>query len=90
MQDQRLADVTEQSRRLRLFCDAYGLEQDGRNELLDMVNGRLEFLCTYLMSGALNGNAACQKMVDEGHLAMYQRELEAFQLHRSALEETLS
>jgi hypothetical protein len=83
-----LSDINLQVRRLRLFCDAYGL--DDRNDLLDMVRGRLDLLCAYLTNGAARGNEACMRMVEEGHLALYQSEIEAFELHRSALKEFLS
>jgi hypothetical protein len=83
MQALGLADPPEQSRRLRLFCDTYGLAD--RAEVLPMVAQRIQWLCDYLIAGAARGEPAIQKMVAEGHLAHYQRELAAFATHRAAL-----
>lgn len=88
MQALGLSDVVEQGRRLRLFCDAYGLEK--RAGLLHMVRQRLQALCNVLLRGAANGNAAFQKMVDDGHVDFYRREIAAFREHKMALEELLS
>jgi hypothetical protein len=82
-----LADPAAQSRRLRLFCDAYGLA--ARTEVLPMVEQRIQWLCDYLIAGAARGEPAIQKMVDKGHLAHYQRELAVFAAHRAALAQYL-
>jgi hypothetical protein len=79
-----LSDVKEQARRLKLLCDGYGLKD--RSEMLDMVEGRIQFLIDFLVDGAAGGNAACIKMVEEGHLAHYRREMDAFHAHRGGLE----
>jgi len=84
--DIRALGLTEASMqtRLRLFCDAYGL--NNRDELLPMVERRLEALCEILVTGAAEGKPAYRKMVEEGHLAHYRREIEDLRLHRRALE----
>jgi Ser/Thr protein kinase RdoA (MazF antagonist) len=78
-----ITDPQVQSMRLRHFCDAYGLED--RSDLLDMVQARLEQLCAHMLTKAGDGDIAFQKMVDEGHLALYRRDIEALEAHRGLL-----
>ena len=87
LQEISLADSSAGSRRLRLFCESYGL--DSTEELLDTIEERLQFLCTWLNEHAASGDAAYQKMIDEGHLTHYQRELSAFRSQRPILERNL-
>lgn len=87
LQELSLADSTNGSQRLRLFCDSYGLEST--EGLLDTIEERLQFLCTWLAEHAASGVAAYQKMVDEGHLTHYQRELSALREQRPVLEKNL-
>ena len=77
----------QQSRRLQLFCTAYGL--DAPQGLLDMVDQRIQAMCDLLASRAAAGEPAFRKMVDDGHLAHYQRELAAFTEQQSALARLL-
>lgn len=83
MRDLGLADLAQQSRRLQLFCTAYGL--DAPQGLLDMVARRIQAMCDLLAQRAAAGDPAFRKMVDEGHLAHYQRELVAFREQQPAL-----
>lgn len=54
-----------------------------------MVEERLQFLCIWLFDHAAAGDAAYQKMVAEGHLAHYQREVAALQGQRPRLERNI-
>ena len=58
-------------RRLRLFCDSYGLEQ--RQHLLSMVEHRLELLCATIAERAADGDPAWQRLLEEGHVDYYRR-----------------
>ena len=80
-----LAEKTRQVQRLALFCQTYGLEN--WQELLPTVEKRIELMRTYLIDGAANGNAACQKLIEEGHADYYEKELAAFRLHQTELAE---
>ncbi len=82
-----LADVRSGSRRLHLFCAAYGIE--ATLELLDMVEEVLRFLGDWLETRAKMGDTGCQKMITEGHLTHWRAEWQAFQQHRSLIEPTL-
>ncbi len=82
-----LADLTQCSWRVRCFCDAYGCA--ATPALLDTVEQRLQALCSWLIRRAAAGDPVYQTMIDEGHLAGYQRALATFQEHRPALEQAL-
>lgn len=70
-----LTDPPMQKQRLQRFCAAYGIST---TEVLALVEPRLQALCTTIIESANAGNPAFQKMLAEGHLAFYQREIEAF------------
>ncbi|HEX6777497.1 MAG TPA: phosphotransferase [Ktedonobacterales bacterium] len=79
-----LTAPTIQGQRLGRFCAAYGLPAQ---EVLELVEPRLEAMCAFLVDRAAAGDIAVQRMVEQGHLAFYQRELERFRQVRSRLEE---
>ena len=87
MRDLGLSDLAWQSRRLQLFCAAYGLAS--APGLLDMVARRIAAMCALLADRAASGDPAFRKMVDEGHLTHYQRELAAFTEQQPALARLL-
>jgi hypothetical protein len=62
-----------------LFFESYG---EKVNEYwLKMVLLRLEGLCKLMTRKASEGDVAFQKMVDEGHLEHYQKELQFIREH---------
>jgi hypothetical protein len=71
-------------RRLRLFCDTYGLTD--RHDLLETVERRLEALCALMVGRAAGGDAAYQRLLAEGHLAHYEREIAFLRDHRQELQ----
>ncbi len=66
-------------RRLRLLCDSYGLERAG--DLMLFVERRLRAMCETLVDRAAEGDAAYQRLIDDGHLAHYQAEVAFVQQH---------
>lgn len=62
-----------QARRLRLFCDAYGIISP--RDVLALVVPRIEQMCATITGAAATGNPAFQRMLAEGHLDHYRREL---------------
>jgi Phosphotransferase enzyme family len=84
MRQAGLTDPAAQSRRLKLFCSAYGLAQP--RAVLDMLEPRLQAMCATIIESAAAGNASFQRMLAEGHLQHYQREIEALHDYRGALE----
>jgi aminoglycoside phosphotransferase (APT) family kinase protein len=79
-----LHDLDQTSRRVHLFCDAYGIAYMPR--LLDFVEARLTEICARLSGRAAAGDVVAQRMVAEGHLAGYAQGLAIFRQHRPALE----
>lgn len=65
--------------RIQLFFESYG-EKMGES-FLDMVLLRLEGLCKYMKRKAHEGDIAFQKMIAEGHLEHYQKDMEFIQAH---------
>jgi hypothetical protein len=78
------ADMQNNAHRLKLFCHSYGIEPTAA--LLDMVVVVLNDMCNWLQHGANQGDTNAQRMIAEGHLAHWQRELLAFHQQRPALE----
>lgn len=80
---------TEQARRARLFCEAYGLQE--RTGLVTTLLARVTAMADYLRQGAAQGDLHCQANIEAGHLEIYITDyayLEAQQsLLRRALEE---
>ncbi|MDP1420482.1 aminoglycoside phosphotransferase family protein [Peribacillus simplex] len=68
--------------RVRLFFESYGegIEED----YLEMVLLRLEGLCKTITRKASEGDIAFQKMIDEGHLEHYQKDIEF--IHKNGKE----
>jgi hypothetical protein len=61
--------LSEQCRRARLFCDAYGLLD--RSGVLAAVQARIAFMADFLREGAAKGDRRLQANIDAGHLAIY-------------------
>ncbi|MDR6551948.1 aminoglycoside phosphotransferase family protein [Paenibacillus qinlingensis] len=65
--------ASDRRRRIQLFFESYGIPVPAN--LQQWIIQRLIVLCDTLRNGAAEGNLAFQKMVDEGHLAHYEREI---------------
>jgi hypothetical protein len=70
----------ERARRLRLLEAAYGLPRD---DLLPTVVRRLEAVCDLLIERAGAGDEAYRRLVAEGHLDHYRREVAFVRRHAS-------
>ncbi|MNT97976.1 hypothetical protein D3C72_2404400 [compost metagenome] len=62
-----------------MFFEAYGIPVP--NNLRQWIIQRLIVLCDTLRNGAAAGNPAFKKIVDEGHLAYYEKEVLFVQDH---------
>ncbi|MFC7371606.1 aminoglycoside phosphotransferase family protein [Fictibacillus iocasae] len=60
-------------RRVKLFFESYGEKRNER--YLEMVLLRLEGLCKTIERKAMEGDAAFQQMIAEGHLQHYQKDI---------------
>jgi hypothetical protein len=70
----------ERARRLRLLQVTYGLRMD---DLLPAVERRLDAVCDLLVARAAAGDEAYRRLVAEGHLDHYRREV-AFVRHHAS------
>lgn len=81
--------LAEQCRRVRLFCDAYGLGE--RAGVMAAVKARLASMADFLREGAVRGDARMLANIAEGHLAVYVNDLAYAEEHTQefmrALEE---
>ena len=71
----------EQARRLRLFCDAYGLHD--RSALVDAVITRVGAMADHLLAGLQQRDPRRMAAVRAGHLQIYQRDRAYIQRHRA-------
>lgn len=78
----------EQARRLRLFCDAYGL--DDRSGLMRVVSERLQWMVDILLDGQAVGDARRVAAVDAGHHRIYRGDLAYLERHRATFESALA
>ncbi|MFJ8218737.1 phosphotransferase [Bacillus cereus] len=67
--------------RVKLFVQSYGKRMD--EDYLGMVLLRLEALCTYMKRKAQEGDVNFQRMIDEGHLEHYEKDMEFIRNHRA-------
>jgi Ser/Thr protein kinase RdoA (MazF antagonist) len=66
-------DGAERRRKISLFFKAYDMAVPCN--LKEWTISRIKALCHTLVSGAAEGNKAYQKMIEEGHLAHYEKEI---------------
>ncbi|WP_308637431.1 aminoglycoside phosphotransferase family protein [Paenibacillus silvisoli] len=71
--------AADRHRRLQLFFNSYGISLSP--DLKMWINRRMTALCDTLTRGAAQGNAAFQKMIDDGHLAHYEKEIQFVSQH---------
>ncbi|WP_175987443.1 phosphotransferase [Bacillus sp. Marseille-Q1617] len=66
-------DADRIKRRVQLFFEAYGL--DFEKDFVDMVLLRLEGICKTIKRKAAEGDAAFQKMLEDGHVEHYEKDI---------------
>ncbi|MGI5272087.1 phosphotransferase enzyme family protein [Nonomuraea sp. CA-218870] len=81
--------VPEQARRLRLFCDAYGLAVAGRAALTDAVGERLRGLARLIREKAAAGEAAFAAHLAAGHPELYLADAAHVARHAPVLREAV-
>lgn len=79
--------ICEQGNRIRLFCDAYRLED--RSGLVDAVIERVAAMAASLRDGAARGDVRFQANIDAGHLAIYEADLAWLQEHQNEYRQLL-
>lgn len=71
--------ASERKRRIALFFKAY--DMDVPTDLKEWVISRIHFMCTTLSDRAASGEIAFIKMIEEGHLAHYEKEVRFLEKH---------
>jgi Phosphotransferase enzyme family len=66
-------DARRIKRRVQLFFEAY--DMDFEKDFVDMVLLRLEGICKTIKRKAADGDAAFQKMLEEGHVEHYEKDI---------------
>ena len=79
--------LQEQCRRVRLFCDEYGLRE--RSTLVQSILSRIAYMADYLRQGAANGDGRLQANIDEGHLDIYITDHAYLDAHRDQFQMAL-
>jgi hypothetical protein len=79
--------LTEQCRRVRLFCDEYGLQE--RSRLVQVIKSRIAYMADYLRQGAANGDLRHQANIDAGHLKVYITDHAYLDAHREQFQQAL-
>ncbi|MCY9591913.1 aminoglycoside phosphotransferase [Paenibacillus chitinolyticus] len=74
-------DASRIKNRVNLFFDCYG--EGFAENYIDMVLLRLEGLCKTITRRASEGDLAFQKMLDEGHLEHYRKDIHFISEHRN-------
>lgn len=83
MEREGVTNIQIQGRRLQLFCDSYGISA---RAVLEMVGPRVQALRDTIVERAAEGKSAFQKILAEGHLENYERELADLHHIRAELE----
>lgn len=71
--------AADRRRRISLFFKSYGISQP--NDIKSWTIRRIKTLCNTLTQGAAQGNKAYQKMIEEGHVSHYEKEIIFLQEH---------
>jgi len=84
---ENFGSVTEQARRVRLFCDAYRLED--RSGFIAAVIERIKGMADSLRNGAARGDMRFQANIDAGHLTVYENDLIHLRAHQDEYRQVL-
>lgn len=69
-------DLEEQIRKIKVFVDAYGLDENSRKELPAMMIKRIKSLISYMKEQAGLGNEDFARNIADGHMTLYQQDAE--------------
>ena len=82
-----LDDLSHNCRRLKLFCNSYGVEAD--TSLLDMVSEILHMMSSETAMIDLFGCDVASSLKQDGHLQHWHKEALAFDVYRIDIERVL-
>ena len=79
--------TSNQCRRVRLFCDEYGLQD--RSQIIQSIKLRLAYMVDFLRQGAAKGDKRMQANIDAGHLAIYTTDYAYLETHQAQFQSAL-
>ena len=83
-----IPEIGERARRLRVFCDAYGLED--RSELLGAIRARLIHVGEFIAEQARRGDPGMRRLVEwDTPRIMFEDDVGYLERHRERLERSL-
>lgn len=82
--------VARQARRLRLFADAYGLDDAGRHALAGTAQARLDHLVRHMHEQAAAGHEGFAGHIARGDDRLYRTDIEHLGRHRAAFRAALT
>jgi hypothetical protein len=77
----------DQCRRVRLFCDEYGLQD--RSTIIQSIKLRLAYMADFLVQWAAQGDRRMQANIDAGHLAIYTTDYAYLEAHQAQFRAAL-
>lgn len=77
----------DRTHRLRLFCDAYGLEE--RSGFLETIEQRVQAVIKMIVDAAASGDVRFQRKVTEGHVTGYEANLAYIRQDREQLQRAI-
>ena len=86
-EDRRSSPIDDRARRLRLFCDPYGLSE--RASLLDVMRERTLFVSAFVAEQARRGDKGFSKLVDWDVPARMKRDAAYQDKHHGVLQRAL-
>lgn len=82
--------IETQAKRVKLFCESYGMDMFNTGELFDTAICTLESLIDYMRSQALAGNEDFAKNVSDGHDIAYLKDIDYIRSNEQYLKEILN
>lgn len=82
-------NIEDQILRARLFCNAYGLAEEKRAGIADLMIERLQNLIDFMMKSAQEGSKKYEQSIKEGHHLTYLADIEYIKRHKSRIEDGL-
>lgn len=82
--------LEEQILRACTFCNAYGLDKQGRYELTDLIIKRIRCLVDFLMYAACQGQKKYEVNLQQGHHFKYLADIDYITLHKARIQEELN
>jgi Ser/Thr protein kinase RdoA (MazF antagonist) len=83
----KLFDLAQRARRLRVFCDAYGLED--RSDLMSTIRLRTDYIARFIEAQARSGDPGFVKLVSWDTPAKMDDDVAYLDKHRSTFERAL-